>query len=201
MSRTHDCPNKEMHVLTVINGCEMEVLGQPDYELEEIILGGEQQLMTLSFNSFVGLESPKTTKLRGKISQCDVIVMIDSGASHNFISPDVVSKLRLTVGEDRSLDVLLGNGVTIKAHGVCRALPFQLGDTKFTSDFIALELGKVDVILGIQWLETLGKCEVDWKEQILSFAYEGQWVTLQGDRSLHCSSLSLKSLKACSKKL
>lgn len=120
--------------------------------------------------------------------------MIDSGASHNFISPEVVRRLRLSVCAGQTLEVLLGNGVVIKAEGVCKDVAFQLNATTFHSEFIALELGSVDVILGVQWIETLGKCEVDWKLQEFSFIYGGNRVKIIGDPTLHCRKFSLKSL-------
>ncbi|XP_048623763.1 uncharacterized protein LOC106412841 [Brassica napus] len=188
------CPNKELRVLTVINGLEMEVVDLRDDDEDQLQDMRQQTLYTLSFNSYLGIDSPKMTKMRGYIYGKEVIVMLDSGASRNFITPGVVNKLQLKVYADSSLDVLLGNGVTVNALGICQAVHFQLNETNFISDFISLELGNVDVILGIQWLETLGKCEVDWKEQLLSFVYAGNKVTLLGDKFLHCTKLSFKSL-------
>lgn len=197
-SKTHDCPNKSLRVMTVVNGMELEVVDVRDEE--ELDPMGVKEMCTLSFSSFMGIDSPRTTKLRGYIGNTEVIVMLDSGASHNFISPSVIDKLHLQLSVDTSLDVLLGNGVTVNALGVCKDVIFQLNNTNFTSTFISLELGQVDVILGIQWLETLGKCEVDWREQTLSFQHEGSRVTLYGDKSLHCSKMSFKSLVPCSVK-
>lgn len=192
------CPKKALRVMTVLNGLEVEVV--KDIDREDVLVSPMENhvLCTLSLNSFLGHSSPKTKKLHGKMGNLEMIVLLDSGASHNFISPEVVKRLRLKIYADSSLDILLGNGVIVKSLGVCQAVPFELNSTTFTSDFISLELGAVDLILGIQWLETLGKCEVDLKEQELSFVYQGKRVTLFGDPNLHCSPPLFQSLNLSS---
>ena len=193
-SRTHICPNREIRVMTVVHGIEMEVMEEDDVILQEMDHNVCCEVRTLFMDSFLGIDSPKTTKLRGRIGQRELIFMIDSGASHNFISPEVASKLRLGMVDSSGVDVLLGNGVMLKVARLCTGVKFQLNTTTFSSKFIALELGSVDVILGVKWLATLGKCEVDWRLQEFSLVYEGVQVTLYGDPTLHCKKLSLKSL-------
>jgi len=64
-SRQHVCPNRALQVLTVINGIEMEILDQSLIEVEEEVEDTEASMMELSLNSFLGLSSSRTTKLRG----------------------------------------------------------------------------------------------------------------------------------------
>lgn len=118
-----ECPNRSLRVLTVINGLDVEELDANNNE-EDQAQHLDQELCTLSFNYFLGINSPRTTKIRGIIQNKEVVIMLDSGASHNFISPEVDDKLHLKVSVDSSLEVLLGNGVSVKALGVCRSLDF-----------------------------------------------------------------------------
>ena len=53
----------------------------------------------------------------------------------------------------------------------------------------------MDVILGMLWLRSLGKCEIDWEKHEYVFFYQGRKVTLMGDPSLHIQGTSLKSLQ------
>ena len=58
-------------------------------------------------------------------------------------------------------------------------------------DFLSLDLGNSDLILGVQWLETLGPVMTNWKTQTMRFEWQGQKVMLVGDPSLKRSKISL----------
>ena len=114
-SKAHEavCPKKEYRVLTVINGFEVELMDSTEEEIWAETMN-TPEVRTLSFCAFLGIDSPQTMKLMGRIAGSDVVVMLDSGATHNFISPSVVQRLRLKMCAASNLDVLLGNGVVVK---------------------------------------------------------------------------------------
>ncbi|KAL1212943.1 hypothetical protein V5N11_032912 [Cardamine amara subsp. amara] len=88
----------------------------------------------------------------------------------------------------------MGTGLTVKGKGICNNLELELPGYKMRSSFLPLGLGGVDVILGMQWLETLGDMRVNWKKQVMRFEVDGETMTIQGDLSLCNISVSLKSL-------
>lgn len=81
-----------------------------------------------------------------------MVILIDSGASHNFVTPSLATKLKLKVSSDTNMQVMLGNGVSVHGSGVCRDVKFQLGGVEFQGNFITPDLGGVDVILGVERL-------------------------------------------------
>ena len=112
--------------------------------------------MEVSLNSVVGLTSPKTMKLLGTVLNREVVVLVDSGATHNFITADLVQELQLPVSQTEHYGVQMGTGQAVQGAGVCRAVPLMLQELAIIADFSPLPLGSTDVILGMQWLETLG---------------------------------------------
>lgn len=61
-------------------------------------------------------------------------------------------------------------------------------------DFLPLELGNANDILGMQWLASLGGMHVNWGTLTMKFRVGGVTVTLQGDPALCKSLVSLKAM-------
>ena len=52
---------------------------------------------------------------------------------------------------------------------------------EFIDDFLSLELSSPDVILKIQWLDTLGTMEMNWNTLMIKFRVGMTMLTLQRD--------------------
>lgn len=108
-------------------------------------------------NSVVGLTAPQTMKLKGEIEQQPVVVLIDGGATHNFISVELVQLLGLSREETTGYGVIMGTGMAVQGAGICKRVKLQLQNLQIVEDFLPLELGSSDVILGMKWLAAVGK--------------------------------------------
>ena len=64
---------------------------------------------------------------------------------------------------------------------VCRGLSWTLQGTRFITDVLLLPLGNCDMVLGIQWLETLGEIKWDFKELRMEFKVHGRKHILRGN--------------------
>ena len=149
-------------------------------------------MVRVLLNSVVGLTSPKMLKLAGEINNQKVVVLIDSGASHNFISNELVSVLKLPITNTEPYRVILGTGSATKAQGICRGVGLILQRVEIVANFLPLDLGSTEIILGIQWLEMLGVTHINWKTHSMKFNMGNTSVNLQGDPSLHKIPVSLK---------
>ncbi|MCH86117.1 hypothetical protein A2U01_0006971, partial [Trifolium medium] len=137
-------------------------------------------MMNLHQLDHYGNSKPQVIKLNGTIHEVPVVILIDSGASHNFISQGLVRKMNWNVEDTCSMSIKLGDGSCSKTKGTCRDLEIDMEGMKVVVDVQLFELGCVDVVLGIEWLRTLGDMIVNWKKHTMSFWYNKQWVTMRG---------------------
>lgn len=187
----HTCKRKELSVLIVAEDEEeegdfVEASNEP-VEDEPITAG-------ISLSSVVGIDNPRTMKLQGRIGGNKVIVMIDPGATHNFISPEIIAKFKIPVDPTEEFGVTLGTGETRVGTGRCKNVEVDLGAMQICENFLPLELGHSDIILGVEWLAKLGTVSTNWKTPLMQFNWHGSKVILRGDPSLERSLVTLKSM-------
>lgn len=126
-------------------------------------------------------------KLEGKIEGNKVLILIDSGPTSNFISTSVARRLGLVCTDCKPFGVTLGTGAKVYGDGICRQIRLSLQGIDIVEDFFSLELGSLDVILGVQWLEKLGTVIINWKPQEMKFTFGDRNCALYGDPYLRCS--------------
>ena len=74
----------------------------------------------------------------------------------------------------------MANGDRINIMGVCRALVVSIEGGTFIMDCYVIPLEGFDIILGVQWLATLGPAIWDFTKLTLSFFRDGSRVTWHG---------------------
>lgn len=154
----HRCKRRELSVLLIEKeedeGTEFIGSDPPMSPTEEALTEVTIHL-EVSLNSVIGLSNPRIMKLKGVLRGREVVVMIDTGATQNFILLALVEELGMQLDGNGNFGVFLGNGDTIHGKGVCKNVEIVLtGNVEITVDMLPLELGTSDIILGVQWLET-----------------------------------------------
>ncbi len=127
-----------------------------------------------------GINQPQTLKLKGHIKNNNVTVLIDTGSTHNFLDINVARRLKFFIYPVPDMKVMVADGKTIDNVGKCHKRELNIQDYSLTSDFYTLPLGGVDVVLGIQWLETVGTYSANHREHFIKFNWQGQKYKLQG---------------------
>lgn len=59
-------------------------------------------------------------KLRGTVRGREVIILIDSGATHNFIHQGVVEELNLQLKGKNKFKVTIGDRTVLEGKGICK---------------------------------------------------------------------------------
>jgi hypothetical protein len=108
-------------------------------------------------------------------------VLIDGGASHNFIDAALVNKRHIPTVEFDGFLVEVAGGRTMPCDRYIPQMSLTLGRYNLTQDFYVMDLPDTNVILGVQWLSTLGPITTNYKTMEMSFnSEEGKRVTLKG---------------------
>lgn len=121
-------------------------------------------------------------------------ILIYNGSTHNFLDETVAIKLGCSLMNTKPLLVSVANGGTSMTKAECKGFSWKLQNTSFTTDFMVLSLGFCDIVLGVQWLKTLGPIIWDFQTLSMEFTYEGRRHVLKGPTQSSIKVVKGKSL-------
>ncbi|KAK4389883.1 hypothetical protein Sango_2325300 [Sesamum angolense] len=124
----------------------------------------------LSFDALSGSPSPWILRLQAHIQGHRVILLVDSGSSHNILHPQVVSYLHLPVEESLpNFTVTVRKDASIACTGHCQSMPLVIQGNDFDVPFYLLLIHYSDVVLVVQWLQSIGPFVLDFSSPSMQF--------------------------------
>jgi hypothetical protein len=75
---------------------------------------------------------------------------------------------------------MIASGGSMKCGGCCENVCLQIGDYHLKSHMFSIDMGSCDIVLGADWLRTLGPILMDFKVLTMQFDQEGHQYKFQG---------------------
>ena len=133
----HKCKNVVMFLLDCVEFVPNNGLGVRIAELEE---GGENSVIGCSLNgqedsveevgitlyALSGIPTSGTMRVMGRIMHKSLVILIDSGSTHNFVDTSLFSQLHIPVDTSQVLEVKVANGEVLRTQGLCEAVSLCL---------------------------------------------------------------------------
>ena len=96
-------------------------------------------------------------------------MLIDGGATHNFIDHTLFERRGLPIEEFEGFTVVV---VGVRRMECTRRIPklyITLGNYNLIDDFFIVDVPDTNVVLGVQWLYSIGKYSTDYKTMEMEF--------------------------------
>jgi hypothetical protein len=115
----------------------------------------------ISVNPLTGFFSTQTLKLIGYFKQRQVIILIDSGNTHNFVHCRIAQEFNCYVHPVYNFQIIISNGGSMKCGGCCENVCLQIGQYHMKYHMFSIDMGGYDIVLGVEWLHTIIPITVD----------------------------------------
>ncbi|OMO87253.1 Retroviral aspartyl protease [Corchorus olitorius] len=103
----------------------------------------------ITLHALLGTAGPQTMKVIGKVKYQNVLILIDTGSTHNFFDANMAKRIACTLLPIKGLLVTVTNGEDFICKELCKALKWEVQSLSQVTDVLILSLLGCDMVLGI----------------------------------------------------
>nr|GMD01376.1 AC087852_2 putative reverse transcriptase [Ipomoea batatas] len=135
------------------------------------------EVAEISLHAITGVSTREMMKLRVLIEGTPLLALVDTGSTHNFINTSTALGLALHTAPRPGVKVVVVNEDSLSCTGLCEQVLVFKGSDSFLVNLFQIPLVGFDLVLGIQWLSTLGPIWWDFNSLTMQFRLEGKLVS------------------------
>jgi len=158
---------------------EVEEIG---YEPLEDPTVAYEEIPYISMNAISGANTYQTMKVMGTFMKHPLHILMDLGSTHNFLDLTTNKRLGCDMRSTVPLQISVVNGNKLISSSMCQDFQRFINGKEFHTDVMVVPLGSCEMILGIQWLSTLGPILWDFDKLEMQFSDRGRIVVIQGNQ-------------------
>lgn len=173
------CKKKQLFMLEAEDDEEVFEEAQQELSTEQV-----QEEFQISMHALSGMQSYRTMRIKGLVKKQVMEILVDTGSTHNFLDVKFAKKAGVLTQATSPLTVEVADGTKIYSKAVVKDFKWAMQGTLFSAEMRILPLGGCDMVLGVQWLSTLGPVLWDFQNLRMQFTVMGQTHVLKGGNLL-----------------
>ncbi|XP_038995777.1 uncharacterized protein LOC120120131 [Hibiscus syriacus] len=142
-----------------------------------------KETLEISINAITESVGHTTLRIQGFIKGKPINVLIDSGSTHSFVTPQW-AKEGVELVHTQPLVITVANGEKLFSTARSNKVSWKMQGYDFQHDFRVLSLGGSDMVLGVDWMEVFSPIMMDFKTKTISFEKDGETVVIKGSQKL-----------------
>lgn len=133
----------------------------------------------ISLNALEKVNEFYTYRVTSKVDRLLLFIMVGLRSTHNFLDSRAATRLQCELSTIKPIIVETTNRGTMLCVSVYINFNQKMQGVCFNTNMFIMELKNCDMILDIQWLETLGNIVSNYKDLWMPFSWQSKEVTIK----------------------